>query len=366
MTRTRWLFLIGLLTVGVLASAPIWCSLFDWALQQTHTAVEQALGETPQVKVEAYLDAVRQGNHGAALTAWPANEQWGAHYEARRQQVTNELLALGSSLRYRVVKTEWWSNCCEPGPVSNPANAGVARMHIEIKNEQGYSQLYVFDVVTTQQYWGAAGAGNPVRSWLLRDVYPVSERPIAFPWPLATAVPALQPTAGQTPGLPTPKSTPAATVLLSTPIAVWTTYTNPSFGIILQYPAHWQPKPGYERRFAGPDGFFQLSAISGEAATIDQVTESDAYHKLQPYGSMPEIETLQVQGQEARLILPSADQPKEMEGQAGLIIHLPQPIEITGQRYHYLILWADKNHIREIAQTVKLGMPLPQATPTAH
>lgn len=176
--------------------------------------------------------------------------------------------------------------------------------------------------------------------------------------PRPTASPPAIPTRTRTPTATSPAPTvtplqPTATALL-TPSVVWATYSDPTLGITLRHPADWQPVPGYDRKYAGSDGFFQLSAISSAGATIDQVTEGDAYHKLQPYGSEPTIEPLEVQGQQARLILPSADQPQAMKGQAGLIVHLPQPIEISGHKYDYLILWADQEHIREIAETIEL------------
>lgn len=159
--------------------------------------------------------------------------------------------------------------------------------------------------------------------------------------------------------------TPAQPTAVPTPTRASETYSDPVFGVVLQYPAGWRPQSGYERKYAGLDGFFQLSAIASAGSSIDEVADNDAHHKLQPYGSEPMIEKLQVKGREARLILPSADQPAAMKGQAGLIVDLPQPIEISGQKYDYLILWADKEHIREIAQTLELQKPVAQATPTS-
>jgi hypothetical protein len=183
------------------------------------------------------------------------------------------------------------------------------------------------------------------------------------PPPQPTASPTAAPTATRTAvptGIPsTPTATPprpTATAAL-TPSIAWTTYSDATLGVTLRYPADWQPVPGYDRKHAGLGGFFQLSAISGAGATIDQVAEDDAYHKLQPYGSEPTIEPLRLQAREARLILPSADQPPAMKGQAGLIVHLPQPIEMSGHKYDYLILWSDEEHIREIAQTIVLQTP---------
>lgn len=126
----------------------------------------------------------------------------------------------------------------------------------------------------------------------------------------------------------------------------WKVYSNSTYNVTFQYPASWQP-------YEGEDGFFQLSAISGEGLPIDEVYRFEAYHKLQPYGSQPKIESLKIEGQEARLILPSDDQPQEIRSQAGLIIQYPNPIQISGTTYYYFVLWAEQNHIRKIAETLR-------------
>jgi TolB protein len=61
-----------------------------------------------------------------------------------------------------------------------------------------------------------------------------------------------------------------------------------------------------------------------------------------------------VDGQEACLILPSDDQPEAMEGQAALVVTYPEPISIGDESYAFLILWADQDHIRRIAESVAL------------
>ena len=139
-----------------------------------------------------------------------------------------------------------------------------------------------------------------------------------------------------------------------TPIAaeVFQLYENPELGIRLELPAAWRKVSSHDGRYEGPGGFFQASALGGEGLALDQAAEAEAHHQLQPYGSEPSIEEITVQGQEARLILPSADQPAEMAGQAGLIIRAPHPREIGREKYLYIILWADQVHIRALAQRV--------------
>jgi len=140
---------------------------------------------------------------------------------------------------------------------------------------------------------------------------------------------------------------------------MWTTYSNPVFAVSLEYPADWQPISGYgtpetgEIRFGAINGFFQINAMDTD--TIDMALDSEAGHILQPYGANPTIEPLQIQGQEARLILPSEDQPNGMQYQAAIIIRYPQPVNVSGTPCRFFILWADQPHIRTIAQTIQFS-----------
>jgi TolB protein len=114
------------------------------------------------------------------------------------------------------------------------------------------------------------------------------------------------------------------------------------------YPINWIKVSEY--RYEGVDGFFQAAAVAGE--NLEQVCRNEAYHVLKPYGSEPTIMKTAIQGQEACLIFPYPDQPLEMRGQSALIVRYPKPITISGQTYSFFILWADQNHLREIANTV--------------
>lgn len=128
------------------------------------------------------------------------------------------------------------------------------------------------------------------------------------------------------------------------------TFRNPTFRIQFQYPADWihiTPE-----RFEGPEGFFQISALSS-AGSLDDVCQSDAYHQLMPYGSNPTITRIQIQSQEACFIYPSDDQPQLMNNQASIIVRYPSPVEIGGNTYQFFVLWADKYQIEEIASTIQ-------------
>ncbi|MGJ9459080.1 LysM peptidoglycan-binding domain-containing protein [Oceanobacillus sp. CF4.6] len=126
------------------------------------------------------------------------------------------------------------------------------------------------------------------------------------------------------------------------------TYLNQTYRISFRYPSHWERIDN--ERYEGPDGFFQVSAIAGDS--LEEVCQGEAYHPLMPYGSTPRITSSTIENEEACFIFPSADQPAEMNQQSALIVIYPDPIEIQGTTYNFLILWADKLHIREIASTL--------------
>jgi hypothetical protein len=109
-----------------------------------------------------------------------------------------------------------------------------------------------------------------------------------------------------------------------------------------------------EIKYAGEDGFFGLDAIGNPQATIDQIVAEQVGHKLRPYGLRPIVAILDIQGQEARLVLPSAD--ANMSDQAVLIVRYPEPVQL-GEPCQFLALYADKTHIRLIAGTVRFIVP---------
>jgi TolB protein len=132
-------------------------------------------------------------------------------------------------------------------------------------------------------------------------------------------------------------------------------YTSSTYRVTFSYPSNWQPTEGYEERFGGADGFFQVSAA--QSSTLQDACNSTAQHKLKPYGSRPQVQRLQIQGRPACLILPSADQDRAMERMATLIVRYGKPIRITGTDYNNFVLNADKEHIRQIANTLRFTMP---------
>jgi TolB protein len=168
--------------------------------------------------------------------------------------------------------------------------------------------------------------------------------------------------------VPITPGTPTRTPIAPPGGGQWTTYLNPYLKVRLDYPAHWLFVPGYGtvetgEKFAAEDGFFILGAMGSPGDAIDEVALREAQHELQPYGSEAKVETLVVDGQEARLVLPSADQAAGMMRQALLLVRYPQPVNIAGSPAQFLALYADQDHIQALAQTLQFEMDaLPSAT----
>lgn len=159
--------------------------------------------------------------------------------------------------------------------------------------------------------------------------------------------------------------TPAPVV--SDKIANWQTYRNEEFGFEVRYPPHWKLEEGLEegyegKSYSGEDGFFRFLALKEIGiGGIDDVSKYEAYFD-NPYGSQPVIENLKIEDQEARLILPSGDQPDNTKNQAALVIRYPKTVIIQGNKYDYFVLWADVDHIKQILSTFRfIGQKMKQA-----
>ncbi|MEZ4663843.1 MAG: PA14 domain-containing protein [Caldilineaceae bacterium] len=147
----------------------------------------------------------------------------------------------------------------------------------------------------------------------------------------------------------------------------WRTFRSPRFGVQFEFPASWRPSPDDAERYSGADGFFVLNASGG--ATLDDFADNEISHPLRPYGLNPQVIPLTVDGQDARLILPSANQSSELRQQSALVVQYPEPRQVNGATYEFFVLYTSQPYIRHMADSLKFvegGVvegPLP--TPTA-
>lgn len=130
-------------------------------------------------------------------------------------------------------------------------------------------------------------------------------------------------------------------------------YTNYAYAVSLRYPPEWQPVGGQQYdRYEGTDGFFAVGAGGGASTTILELVNKEKINAVKAYGSDPSVVKLFVDGQDARLIMPSADQSPNMHGQAVLIARYPKLVTVGADTFYYLVFWADRVNIQDIASSI--------------
>lgn len=129
----------------------------------------------------------------------------------------------------------------------------------------------------------------------------------------------------------------------------WSKYSNQEYKIGFMYPSRWAKINCLH--FEGVDGFFRISTLESDKS-LEDICKSEAFHKLKPYGSRPNIVMTTAAGLNACEVIPSADQPTEMKRQAALIIESPKGLIIKGQTQSHLVLWADLEHLYDIKNSL--------------
>lgn len=131
----------------------------------------------PETRVASFLEATARGDESAALSTW---QLWPCcierpALEARRTGLTKELADLGVGIKHRILFTEWWSSCCEPRIVDDPAHAGRARIFVSATDKSGREHELVFEVVAEKRI-SLSGPGHDLGPWVLREVHRRGER----------------------------------------------------------------------------------------------------------------------------------------------------------------------------------------------
>lgn len=174
----------------------------------------------------------------------------------------------------------------------------------------------------------------------------------------SSATPTAPPAASTAPAEPTRELTVATRPAEAfTPSAGWIRFVEPRYGLRLQYPSHWQMTADAPVSFSGTDGFFELYATNSQDNTL-----ANACRDVQAgggFGAAPAVELIFAGGQEACLVLPSADQDPAAQRRAALVVRFPQARAtiVPGVAYTFLMLSADDQHVRTLAATLEFPPP---------
>jgi hypothetical protein len=178
----RMSFTLAALAVLLLLGPGVSCNLDNRLL-------EGLRGPTPQSEIRHYLAAIAEGDRQAALALWLAPAPVGNELQARRTEMTEELLGYGPRLEYRVLDVEYLASCCNPDASVDPENAKVARFRVAISGEDRPETLYLFDIAVPDLASGLRSggkareaAGQARERWAIVDVYPQDATPLAWIW----------------------------------------------------------------------------------------------------------------------------------------------------------------------------------------
>ncbi|MGL4344545.1 MAG: hypothetical protein ACRCTE_05045 [Cellulosilyticaceae bacterium] len=131
------------------------------------------------------------------------------------------------------------------------------------------------------------------------------------------------------------------------------TFSSDYYDVSFKYPADWVKDPHYKERYGGESGYFELSEIETFGKTLDEVVKQEVKGTFKPYGNNPTIEKVMLDGEEGRLIIPSGDQAACFDKETALIVRNKKPVVLNGEKYDYLVIWADQNHMDEIIASFK-------------
>jgi len=158
-----------------------------------------------------------------------------------------------------------------------------------------------------------------------------------------------------------------------TPRPGWTVTYQLQHDILFQRPLEWQKGnkiSGFN--FEGPNGGY-ISFSDGptmsenfndavEKTCLEEIAFTERMkNKLgsKPYGENPQLTHLQVDGQPACLILPSADQDEQFKKRAFMAVEYPKNLFLEPGTPRYLGLLADSGHIQSFAETIRF-IPRPK------
>jgi len=145
--------------------------------------IEKAIGETPEAKVELYLQTASKKDKKAALGLWEFPNWWNSTFagfdqlKERREKITNELIEAKINSHFTITKIDWWNTCCMPSITDDSNLANGARVYVQLTDFNNNKLDYIFDVFVSKGH-REPGIGDSIRHWTIRDIYPENEEPL--------------------------------------------------------------------------------------------------------------------------------------------------------------------------------------------
>lgn len=123
-------------------------------------------------------------------------------------------------------------------------------------------------------------------------------------------------------------------------------FVSERYKVAFKYPRGWSKNPRYSDKYEGTTGFFEVSGFSGTGENIDKAVQSQIDEPYTPYGTNPTVRSFVIDGEPARVIYPSADQPDFFKDRdEALVVQYKTPVTIDGVPYKYVVVWTSKEYM---------------------
>lgn len=131
-------------------------------------------------------------------------------------------------------------------------------------------------------------------------------------------------------------------------------FVSEKYRISFKYPRSWSRNPRYTDKYEGATGFFEVGDFEGTGDTIDEAVNAQINEDYKPYGTNPMVRSVVVDGAQARIIYPSADQSSFFNDRdTAIVVQYPQPLVVDNQTYDYVVIWASRAYVPLIISTFK-------------
>ncbi|MBE6022166.1 MAG: hypothetical protein E7231_02885 [Cellulosilyticum sp.] len=131
-------------------------------------------------------------------------------------------------------------------------------------------------------------------------------------------------------------------------------FESRKYKVRFRYPATWRKNPRYEDKYEGESGFFEVGAFEGTGDNIDEAVQSQINEDYKPYGTNPIVRRFVVDGQPARVIYSSEDQPDFYNDRdVAIVVQYPRPVQDEDKSYDYVVIWTLPEYVPLIISTLR-------------
>jgi hypothetical protein len=142
-------------------------------------SLEKIKHETPEAKIDNYIQAIIKGNKEEALKNWEIFGGQGEILGEEREKITDKLINAKINPDFKIINIDWWFSCCMSANKSDYLKANYSRIKVEFSDKNNVKKIYYFDLsVLNSEDW--IWDYSLIRHWVLSEVYPADYEPLLW------------------------------------------------------------------------------------------------------------------------------------------------------------------------------------------